>query len=61
MKTIAIIPVYGESDTIGSVLQRFDPGYVDEICVVADPAVHRVGIRIPIEQVIAGIAIDRVR
>ena len=36
MKTIAIIPVYGESDTIGGVLERFDPSYVNEICVVAD-------------------------
>ncbi len=36
MKSIAIIPVYGESDTIGRVLERFDPGYVDQVCVVAD-------------------------
>jgi len=36
LKTIAIIPVYGESDTIGGVLERFDPSYVNEICVVAD-------------------------
>lgn len=36
MKTIAIIPVYGDSDTIGTVLEKFEPSYVDEICVVAD-------------------------
>lgn len=36
MKTIAIIPVYGNSDTIRNVLERFEPGYADEICVVAD-------------------------
>ena len=36
MKTIAIIPVYGDSDTIQAVLERFEPGAVEEICVVAD-------------------------
>jgi dolichol-phosphate mannosyltransferase len=36
MKTIAIIPVYGDSDTIGTVLEKFEPSSVDEICVVAD-------------------------
>src|SRR5206468_9636828 len=36
LKTIAIIPVYGESDTIARVINRFEPGYVNEICVVAD-------------------------
>jgi dolichol-phosphate mannosyltransferase len=36
LKTIAIIPVYGDSDTIQAVLERFEPGTVDEICVVAD-------------------------
>lgn len=36
MKSIAIIPVYGESDAIGRVLERFESGYVDEVCVVAD-------------------------
>jgi dolichol-phosphate mannosyltransferase len=36
LRKIAIIPVYGETDTVGRVLERFEPGYVDEICVVAD-------------------------
>jgi len=36
LKTIAIIPVYGESDTIARVIKRFEPSYVDEICVIAD-------------------------
>ena len=36
MKTIAIIPVYGNSDTIRPVLERFEPASVDGICVVAD-------------------------
>jgi dolichol-phosphate mannosyltransferase len=60
LKTVAIIPVYGESDTIGSVLQRFDHGYVDEICVVADKpgaitlgAIEEAGrqIRVPIKTI----------
>jgi dolichol-phosphate mannosyltransferase len=36
LKTIAIIPVYGDSDTIGTVLEKFERGYVDEVCIVAD-------------------------
>jgi dolichol-phosphate mannosyltransferase len=36
LKTVAIIPVYGDSDVIGTVLERYEPSYVDEICVVAD-------------------------
>jgi dolichol-phosphate mannosyltransferase len=60
LKTIAIIPVYGESDAIGAVLERFEPGYVDEICVVADkPGVVTLGaieeagrrIRVPIKTI----------
>ncbi len=60
MKTIAIIPVYGESDAIRTVLERFEPGFVDEICVVADkPGVVTLGaieeasrqIRIPIKTI----------
>jgi dolichol-phosphate mannosyltransferase len=60
VKTIAIIPVYGESDTIGRVLERFEPGYVDEICVVADKpgpmtlrAIEDAGqhIRVPVEAI----------
>jgi len=60
LKTIAIIPVYGESDAIGTVLGRFEPGYVDEICVVADkPGVVTLGaieeagrrIRVPIKTI----------
>ncbi len=33
---MAIIPVYGEATPIGGVLERFEPGVVDEICLVAD-------------------------
>ena len=60
MKTIAIIPVYGDSETIGTVLERFEPGYVDEVCVVADkPGVVTLGaieeagrrIRVPIKTI----------
>jgi dolichol-phosphate mannosyltransferase len=40
LKTIAIIPVYGDSDTIQAVLERFESGTVDEICVVADKPGH---------------------
>ncbi len=36
MKSVAIIPVYGESGTIGTVLEKFRPEYVDEICLVLD-------------------------
>ncbi len=36
MKSVAIIPVYGESDTIGRVLEKFRPEYVDDICLVLD-------------------------
>src|SRR2546428_10242432 len=60
LRAIAIIPVYGESAAIGTVLGRFEPGYVDEICVVADkPGVVTLGaieeasrqIRIPIKTI----------
>jgi dolichol-phosphate mannosyltransferase len=33
---LAIIPIYGEASSIGTVLERFEPGFVDEICLVAD-------------------------
>ncbi len=33
---MAIIPIYGEAAPIGQVLERFEPGVVDEICLVAD-------------------------
>jgi dolichol-phosphate mannosyltransferase len=36
LKSIAIIPVYGEAPSIGTVLERFEPGFVDEICLVVD-------------------------
>jgi len=36
LRSIAIIPVYGESGTIGPVLEKFRVGYVDEICLVLD-------------------------
>ena len=60
MSKIAIIPVYGESETIGRVLELFDPSYVDEVCVVADkPGVVTLGaieeagrqIRVPIKTI----------
>jgi len=60
LKTIAIIPVYGESDTIARVIKRFEPSYVDEICVVADKpgvvtleAIEEAGrqIRVPIKTI----------
>src|SRR6266852_3701640 len=35
-KALAIIPIYGEASSIGTVLERFEPGFVDEICLVAD-------------------------
>ena len=36
LKTIAIIPVYGELGKIGQVLSRFSDGTVDEICLIVD-------------------------
>ena len=36
MKSLAIIPVYRERGKIGKVLERFEDGYVDEICLVLD-------------------------
>jgi dolichol-phosphate mannosyltransferase len=36
LKTIAIIPIFGDLDTIGTVLEKFEPSFVDEVCVVAD-------------------------
>jgi dolichol-phosphate mannosyltransferase len=35
-KSLAIIPVFGESKKIVDVLKRFEPGLVDEVCVVVD-------------------------
>jgi dolichol-phosphate mannosyltransferase len=35
-KSLAIIPIYGEASSIGKVLERFETGFVDEICLVAD-------------------------
>jgi dolichol-phosphate mannosyltransferase len=36
MKSVAIIPVYREVGKIGRVIQRFDDGVVDEVCLVVD-------------------------
>ena len=36
MKTLVIIPVYREGKKVGKVLGRFEPGFVDEICLVVD-------------------------
>jgi dolichol-phosphate mannosyltransferase len=36
MHSLAIIPVYREPEKAGAVLKRFEPGLVDEICVVVD-------------------------
>ncbi len=36
MRSVAIIPVYHEVGKIGRVVQRFDQGAVDEVCLVVD-------------------------
>lgn len=36
MKRVAILPVYREIGKIGRVIQRFDPGSVDQVCLVVD-------------------------
>ena len=36
MKSLAIIPVYKEAEKVGKVLERFQPGFVDEVCLVVD-------------------------
>ena len=36
MHSLAIIPVYREPEKAGVVLKRFEPGFVDEICLVVD-------------------------
>jgi dolichol-phosphate mannosyltransferase len=35
-RALAVIPIYGESSKIGTVISRFPDDSVDEICVVAD-------------------------
>lgn len=35
-RKVAIIPVYGQVDTIGKVLSKFEDSIVDEICLVVD-------------------------
>src|SRR3989442_1334229 len=35
-KALAIIPIYGVASAIRTVLERFEPEFVDEICLVAD-------------------------
>src|SRR5262249_37037365 len=36
VKTVVIIPIFREIGKIGKVLGRFEPGSVDQVCVVAD-------------------------
>src|SRR5881296_4441763 len=36
MSTIAIIPVFREAGKVGRVLERFEPGSVDQVCLVLD-------------------------
>ena len=36
MRTLVIVPVYREGRKVGKVLERFEPGFVDEICIVID-------------------------
>ena len=42
MKSIAIIPVFREVGRIGGVIERFDPGLVDEVCLVLDDPTPRI-------------------
>src|SRR5947199_330655 len=36
MRSLAIIPVFREAGKVGRVLERFEPGSVDQICLVLD-------------------------
>jgi len=36
MHSLAIVPVYREPEKAGAVLKRFEPGFVDEVCLVVD-------------------------
>src|SRR3989454_12745253 len=36
MKSIAIIPVFREAGKVGRVLERFEPGSVDQVCLILD-------------------------
>ncbi len=36
MKSLVIIPVYKEADKVGKVLERFEPGFIDQVCLVVD-------------------------
>src|SRR5216117_1902893 len=36
MRSVAIIPVFREAGKVGRVLERFEPGSVDQICLVLD-------------------------
>ncbi len=36
MRTLAIVPVFSEAGKIGWVLERFEPSFVDEVCLVLD-------------------------
>ncbi len=42
MRSIAIIPVFRESGRIGGVIERFEPGLVDQICLVLDDPDSRI-------------------
>lgn len=57
MTSLVIIPVYREAEKIGSVLNQFQPGSVDEICLVLDNPDTRIldeireatqGIKVPV-------------
>jgi hypothetical protein len=56
--------VHGGQDHVGAfarVLDHLIEAIVDEVGVVADPAIHGVGAAGAVEQVVAGIAEERVR
>ncbi len=36
MKSLVIIPVYKEADKVGKVLERFEQGFIDQVCLVVD-------------------------
>ena len=42
MKTLAVIPVYREARKVGNVISRFEPGSVDEVCLVVDKPDDRI-------------------
>jgi len=42
MKTLVVIPVYREARKVGNVISRFEPGSVDEVCLVVDKPDDRI-------------------